>query len=72
MRKLAWPPHARKLRVGRKMGCPPEVVRALPHDLLLDKILVQRAAAPVGGRNPPEKIAALVEVPTRPAQVGEP
>ena len=31
-------------------GVPPEIVHLLPHDDLLDKIQVQKAATPVGGR----------------------
>ena len=32
-------------------GVPPEIVRLLPHDTHLDKIVVQKAACPVGGRS---------------------
>ena len=32
-------------------GVPPEIIRLLPHDNHLDKILVQKAACPVGGRS---------------------
>ena len=32
-------------------GVPPEIIRLLPHDNHLDKIVVQKAACPVGGRS---------------------
>eukprot|EP00973_Karenia_brevis_P073776 10253074-Karenia_brevis.AAC.1 len=32
-------------------GVPPELIRVLPHDTHLDKILVQKAATPVAGRS---------------------
>ena len=32
-------------------GVPPEMIRLLPHDNHLDKILVQKAACPVAGRS---------------------
>ena len=42
-------------------GIPPEIVRLLPHDASLDKILIQKAAAPVDGRGSLETAGARLD-----------
>ena len=38
-------------------GVPPEIIRLLPHDNHLDKILIQKAACPVAGRSDLQGVA---------------
>ena len=42
-------------------GVPPEVVRLLPHDGSLDKIQIQKAAAPVDGRGSVEQVGKRLD-----------
>lgn len=42
-------------------GVPPEIVRLLPHDSYLDKIQVQKAATPVGGRTALDSVSSRME-----------
>ena len=44
-----------------KDGIPPEIVRLLPHDASLDKVLIQNAAAPVDGRGSLETAGARLD-----------
>ena len=42
-------------------GIPPEIVKLLPHDKDLDKVMVQKAACPVAGRCEVEEAAASMD-----------
>ena len=41
-------------------GVPPEIIKLLPHDSDLDKVMVQKAACPVVGRGDLEAAAASI------------